>query len=224
MLLWAIAVALTLVGNMVLTLLPRSEEMAEAIQPTDSLVERFGLFTIIVLGEVVVGVADGVSAAEHNLETIATALLALSIGFGFWWNYFDFVGGRLPRPGRSRVAWMFTHLPLAMSVAAAGAGMVGLIEHAGESQTPTGSALLISGATAGAALSIAGLTMTIPTHPARRAVPYTLTVAAVASLALGVIRPQPWLLALALSMLLSAVWAEGFIRHTRAGVTITDRV
>ena len=35
--------------------------------PTDSLVERFGLFTIIVLGEVVVGVVDGMGEIESDL-------------------------------------------------------------------------------------------------------------------------------------------------------------
>ena len=34
------------------------------VPPTDSLVERFGLFTIIVLGEVVFGVVDGLSVAR----------------------------------------------------------------------------------------------------------------------------------------------------------------
>ncbi len=34
------------------------------ITPTDSLVERFGLFTIIVLGEVVVGVVEGIRKAS----------------------------------------------------------------------------------------------------------------------------------------------------------------
>jgi low temperature requirement protein LtrA len=80
--------------------------MAAAMAPTESRVERFGLFTIIVLGEIVVGVVNGVSAIDHTFISITTGLLALAIGFGFWWNYFDFVGGRVPKPGRARVlAW-----------------------------------------------------------------------------------------------------------------------
>jgi low temperature requirement protein LtrA len=35
---------------------------------TDSLIERFGLFTIIVLGEGVVGVVTGLSEVERNPE------------------------------------------------------------------------------------------------------------------------------------------------------------
>ena len=61
-----------------------SSEQAEGIAPTDSLVERFGLFTIIVLGEVVIGVVTGLSAAGPDLLTIATGSLAMIIGFGFW--------------------------------------------------------------------------------------------------------------------------------------------
>jgi low temperature requirement protein LtrA len=52
---------------------------------TDSLVERFGTFTIIVLGEVVLGVVVGLVSAERDGLTIAVGLLALGIGFGFWW-------------------------------------------------------------------------------------------------------------------------------------------
>jgi low temperature requirement protein LtrA len=221
---WAFAVGVTLIGNAVLTLTSRSDEMSEAIRPTESLVERFGLFTIIVLGEVVVGVANGTSAGERTFVTILTGVLALWIGFGFWWNYFDFVGGRLPRAGRSRTGWVFGHLPLAIGVSAAGAGMVSLIEHAPDSRTPAPTAWLLGGATALVVLSIAALTLTIDPHPARRAVPFTLAAAAVGALLVAALRPAPWLLAALTGLLLALVWQEAFIRHARNGVTITDRV
>ena len=70
--------------------------LGEIVRPTHSLVERFGLFTIIVLGEVVFGVVNGLSLAEQDLETIATGMIALAVGFGLWCIYFDLVGGRLP--------------------------------------------------------------------------------------------------------------------------------
>jgi low temperature requirement protein LtrA len=54
-----------------------------ALRPTDSVVERFGLFTIIVLGEVVFGVVDGLSAHDRDTKTISTGMIALVIGFGF---------------------------------------------------------------------------------------------------------------------------------------------
>ncbi|MGI9611358.1 MAG: low temperature requirement protein A, partial [Acidimicrobiales bacterium] len=202
LLLWAVAVVITLLGNLLFALQPQPAEMERALHPTESLVERFGLFTIIVLGEVVVGVADGLSAVERTFTTIATGILALWIGFGFWWNYFDFVGGRQPRVGRSRTSWLFVHLPLTVAISAAGAGMVGLIEHAGDARTPAPTAWLLGGATAGVALSIALLTTTIGRHPARQAFPYTLAAAALGSLVLAALRPAPWLLAAALGTLL----------------------
>ncbi|MGC2240926.1 MAG: low temperature requirement protein A, partial [Acidimicrobiia bacterium] len=86
---------------------------------TDSLAERYGLFVIIVLGEVVVGVVGGLSEAVRNVETIATGLLGLSIGFAYWWTYFDFVGRRLPNGAPViRMQWIVAHLPTTMAIAA----------------------------------------------------------------------------------------------------------
>jgi low temperature requirement protein LtrA len=69
-------------GWLALALLLRNEAgETPRITPTESLVERFGLFTIIVLGEVVFGVVAGLSAATHDVTTIATGLVALVVGF-----------------------------------------------------------------------------------------------------------------------------------------------
>ncbi|HEX6511991.1 MAG TPA: low temperature requirement protein A [Chloroflexota bacterium] len=123
--------------------------------PTGSLVERFGLFTIIVLGEVVFGVVDGLSSAERDALTITTGMLALWMGFGLWWIYFDLVGRRLPRDRGGAVAsWVLGHLPLTLSIAAAGAGMVSLIGHAHDARTPTGTAWLLAGAVATGLLAL----------------------------------------------------------------------
>ena len=44
------------------------------IVPTDAMVERFDLLIIIVLGEVVTGVVNGLAGAEHDAVTLATGL------------------------------------------------------------------------------------------------------------------------------------------------------
>src|SRR5947209_4274098 len=56
------------VASIMLVLFVSRTETGEilGIPPTESLVERFGLFTIIVLGGVVFGVVAGLSAAEHD--------------------------------------------------------------------------------------------------------------------------------------------------------------
>jgi len=127
-----------------------AERMSEdAMLVTDSMVERFGLFVIIVLGEVVVGVVGGLSNALRDPETIATGMFALIIGFGLWWNYFDLTGRRLPRadPGGSPI-WVSTQLPLTLSIATAGAAMVSLIEHATDDRAPVATTWLLAGSVA----------------------------------------------------------------------------
>ena len=53
----------------------------------------------------------GLSAAERDAKTVITGLLALWLGFGFWWIYFDLVGRRLPRTdGGALSSWVMSHL------------------------------------------------------------------------------------------------------------------
>ncbi|MGB5565698.1 MAG: low temperature requirement protein A, partial [Acidimicrobiia bacterium] len=127
---WAIVVVGSMVGWLLLTRF-RIEGTDLGTSPTGSLVERFGLFTIIVLGEVVVGVVEGISDSGRTALSITTGMIGLMIGFAFWWTYFDFVGDRHPRSdGGALTRWMFGHLPATMSIAATGAAMVSLVEHA----------------------------------------------------------------------------------------------
>ncbi|MGV9574241.1 low temperature requirement protein A, partial [Streptomyces nigra] len=77
---------------------------------TEPLVERFGLFIIIVLGEVVIGVVNGLTDTERGALVTTTGLLGLAVGFGFWWNYADLVARRMPREtGHSLATWIFVH-------------------------------------------------------------------------------------------------------------------
>ena len=105
---------------------------------------RFETFTIIVLGEVVLGVVAGLVSAERDGLTIAVGLLALCIGFGFWCIYFDLVGRRLPRNGPALTSWVLSHFPIALSIAAAGAALVSLIGHAHDARAPAETAWLLS--------------------------------------------------------------------------------
>ena len=205
-----------------MVLVGRSEiATAEGLVPTESLVERFGLFTIIVLGEVVFGVVDGLASPERDGMTITTGMIALVIGFGFWWLYFDLVGRRLPRTGRGGVAnWLLSHLPITLSITTAGAAMVSLIGHAGDARTPASTAWLLTGAVA------LGLLALIPTTRAlvdaeRLAVVYrpvglALAGGAGAALVVGWVRPAPWLLALLLVAILSVLWFFAVNRFLRA--------
>lgn len=193
--------------------------LSQGVTPTDSLVERFGTFTIIVLGEVVFGVVDGLAQSPHDFTAIATGMIALVVGFGFWWIYFDVVGGRLPKGDGAAIAnWMVSHYPITLSIAAAGAGMVSLVSHAHDASTPAPTSWLLSGAVAvgmiglivtSRALADAGALLA-----AYRAIGFALAGAAALSLVVGLVRPAPWLLALLLVFVLTLVWGvavRGFL-------------
>jgi low temperature requirement protein LtrA len=179
-----------------IVLAARSSRVGLGLTPTDSLVERFGLFTIIVLGELVIGVVDGLSGAERDAKTIITGMLALSMGFGFWWIYFDLVGRRLPRAERLALAnWVMSHLPITLAITAAGAGMVSLIGHAHDASTPAGTSWLLAGAVAAGLLALVLTQQTLADaarlslvfHPLRLA----LSAGAAAALIVGWLRPAP---------------------------------
>jgi Bacterial low temperature requirement A protein (LtrA)/NADPH-dependent FMN reductase len=207
---WA-ALAGAWIGRVLLLSGPRAGQ-TPSLPPTESLVERFGLFTLIVLGEVVFGVVAGLSAAAHDVATIATGLVALVVGFGFWWLYFDVVGGRLPRSeGRVVANWMVSHGPITLAIAAAGAGMVGLIGHAHTAHTPVPTAWLLTGAVAVGLLAVivAGHALVDVRRlaAAYRPLSAVLATGAVAGAVVGWARPAPWLLAVLLVAILTALWA-----------------
>jgi low temperature requirement protein LtrA len=144
------------------------------------------------------------------------------LGFGFWWMYFDVVGRRLPRDdGRSVVAWMLSHFPIVLSVAASGAAMVSLIAYAHDPNTPAETAWLLAG---GVALGLVAQVVTARTlvDADRLAVVYrplsvVLVMGAAAALAVGWLRPAPWLLALLLGAILSALWIFTISRFLGSG-------
>ena len=127
-----------------------------SLRLTHSAVERFGLFTIIVLGEVIVGVVQGVASHEQLSWTVGvTAALGMTVAIGLWWLYFDFVSHRLPTEGRATVfTWFYTHLSTTLGIVMAGAAILNLVEHAGE---PTSQAVrwLLIGSVATVAISVA---------------------------------------------------------------------
>jgi low temperature requirement protein LtrA len=215
---WAGLAVAWIVG---IVLAAMSSRVGLGLTPTDSLVERFGQFTIIVLGEVVIGVVAGLSAAERDAKTIVTGMIALWLGFGFWWIYFDLVGRRLPRGDGGAVSiWVMSHLPITLSITAAGAGMVSLIGHAHDTSAPAGTSWLLAGGVATGLLAMV-LTERALVDAERLSLvfqPLGLALAggAAAALLVGWMRPAPWLLALLLAAVLSAVWTFAVIRFLRA--------
>jgi low temperature requirement protein LtrA len=164
---WGISLLLIIMLPLVLMIgAQRNESMRiqwdRATTVSKSLVERFGLITIIVLGEVIVGVVQGV-AGQHHFTMGAGILggLGMLIAIGIWWVYFDLVSSHQPRKGNLfEFSWIYLHLPLAICIAAAGAAVLKLIDYSSE-EALSAAKLLLSGSVALAFLSITLIHKTI---------------------------------------------------------------
>lgn len=220
-LVWCLIVVVMLCGGFWLLAGGGDRSRPTTVAVTRSLVERFGLIIIIVLGEVVVGVVRGIAESSRSATTLATGVLSLGIGFGLWWNYFDLLGRKKPRSARGALAvWMFGHVPAAMAITASGAGLVGLIGAAEGHVTPLAPATLLSVSVAVVLLGVTVLHATLgpnETPLSTRHVGLSMTVGAVASLCLLAVRPRPWLYALGLAAILSATWSYLYVQFWRNG-------
>ena len=98
--------------------------------------ERYGLFTIIVLGESVlastVGVQGALDGGGLSAELIVIALAGLTLLFVLWWLYFsEPAGDGLARRRDLSFAWGYGHYLIFASLAALGAGLEVAVEQAG---------------------------------------------------------------------------------------------
>jgi low temperature requirement protein LtrA len=92
--------------------------------------ERYGLFTLIVLGEVILSATNAIkegTAEEGHIGTlISLAAAGLVLVFAMWWLYFDQPGhARLTRRPTlfTTMSWGYGHYLIFASAAAVGAGL-----------------------------------------------------------------------------------------------------
>jgi low temperature requirement protein LtrA len=120
----------------------------------EHLPERFGLFTIIVLGEAIIAVVDGISEMQWQPLSALAAILGFSIAFSLWWIYFENVGSSALRQagatGRLWVyqVWLYGHLPLVIGLAATGVGVEHVIASEPGVALPTAERWLLCGSVA----------------------------------------------------------------------------
>jgi low temperature requirement protein LtrA len=131
--------------------------------------ERYGLFTIIVLGESILSATVGiqeVSTRGITADLVIVAAGGLLLAFGAWWLYFDHPGHLTPSPALA-LRWGYLHVVVFASLAALGAGLhVAAEAVAGEASDRTGAlavALPVAGFLVGLVL------LMLATHHAVRA-------------------------------------------------------
>ena len=125
---------------------------------TTHIPERFGLFTIIVLGEAVIAAAMGASQAGWGMSTVMTAASGFGIAAALWWINFEFVEDYALRRGGvwARYVYMYGHYVMVAGLVATGIGVEHAIKEAGTGEhlsLPTRGALI-----GGAALFLIAIT------------------------------------------------------------------
>lgn len=128
--------------------------------------ERYGLFTIIVLGETVlagaVGFRQAVDSSGVDLAVLLVAGSALVICFAMWWLYFEFLGSdALERNRRAAFLWGYGHYVLFAGMAAVGAGVAAdiqlITENAGAGHADAGAGTMIVALAVGCSLAALGV-------------------------------------------------------------------
>ena len=117
--------------------------------------ERFGLFTIILLGEFVAAVMRGIESQEYwSFSAAATAVSSMAFAFVLRWWYFDVGQSASERHVRSKrhailfQVWHYAHLPLFLGIGVAGVGFERMISLQSGGRLTSGEAWVLCSAVA----------------------------------------------------------------------------
>lgn len=131
LMLWIAAFALDLVSPFIV-----AKETWGAPPHPEHLPERFGLFTIILLGESVASAAHGLDHADHITGGgLTVAASGAALAFLFWTGYFHRARGSSERhvadaaSGRKLRLWAYGHISLYLGIAGMAAGTLFMVHH-----------------------------------------------------------------------------------------------
>ena len=165
--LWTLALAIDIVTPLVTT-----RQMVDVPHDAAHLPERYGLFTIILMGESMVAVMTGMAHQEYwTVRAAASALIGMGLIVAIWWCYYDVVdaaGEQMVRSQRDAVRfqiWSYGHLPLYLGIAVAGVGLEHVIAKATKEPLHTSELAILSGAIGAVAIAILLLAATRRAQP-----------------------------------------------------------
>lgn len=125
--LWAGALLLNLTPPLTgaRTITREMKKTGHVFSASAAIVERFGLFTIIVLAESIMGIVAGVGELHGKGPAVWFAfMLAILVAFLLWSLYFDMTSEQETKAGYSYLQWLiFLHFPLLGSLSVIGACM-----------------------------------------------------------------------------------------------------
>ncbi len=110
-----------------------AERAARTTWHPHHIAERYGLFTLIVLGESILAATNAISSAVDSGHStwalISLAVAGLVIVFSMWWLYFGHPAQELLTTLRFSVTWGYGHYLVFASVAAVGAGLAVAVDY-----------------------------------------------------------------------------------------------
>ena len=112
--------------------------------------ERFGLFTIIVLGEAVIATANGAAGVPWNFTSGATATLGFAMAACIWWINFELVEDDAIRSQKlfPRFVYLYGHFFMVASIGAIGIGVEHAIKESGDERLHLPTLMLLGGGVA----------------------------------------------------------------------------
>ncbi|HSO25181.1 MAG TPA: low temperature requirement protein A [Methanobacteriaceae archaeon] len=126
--LWGIAIVIDII-----TPITASEEQFKLPPHSTHLPERFGLFTIILIGEAVVSIVFTINTVGFMFLAEITGIFGLIIAFCIWWSYFEEAQGAEAKVIESgnKVSkyqlWLYSHFPLLLGVVTVAIGIKHII-------------------------------------------------------------------------------------------------
>ena len=164
--LWAVALTIDLATPWVM----RRQQAAVPLD-VSHLPERFGLFTILVLGESLAAVMAGLRHLDWALGPVLTAAFGVGIATALWWMYFDNAEGSVVRRSEADrrtwrpTTWIYTHLPLAAALAVVGVALEHAVTESGHRAMDQSHRWLLVGAVMIALSTMALIQVSSLIHP-----------------------------------------------------------
>lgn len=108
--------------------------------------ERFGLLTLIVIGEAIVSVATATTQTNWDLVPTVAAVVAFVIAACLWWLYFNFLESAVVIRGIGSVhVYNYGHLPILMGLSLVAVGAEHTIEEASHQFLSAGTSWALCG-------------------------------------------------------------------------------
>jgi low temperature requirement protein LtrA len=127
------AFLILMAGELLVPIVAERAEGGPTTYHPHHIAERYGLFTIIVLGESVaaatVAVRTGLDTGDHLSDMVSLAAAGLVIVFSLWWLYFDRSAHGLLTTLRTSILWGYGHYFIFASAAAVGAGLAVAVDY-----------------------------------------------------------------------------------------------